>query len=54
MTTDDYIFLYGKLDISKIPDDIHTKIMNGENFSEKDEIRIKSIIERAKKEEVKK
>lgn len=48
MSTDDYKFLYGKLESSKIPNDIHTKIMEGEGLNAEEETRIKDIIEREK------
>ena len=45
MSTDDYKFLYGKLESSKIPKDIYTKIMEGEDLNAEEETRIKDIIE---------
>lgn len=48
MSPDDYGFLYGKLENSKIPNDIHTKIMVGEDLNSEEEARIKVIIEKEK------
>lgn len=48
MTPDDYRFLYGKLESSKVPKDIHEKIMEGEELNEEEETRIKTIIEKEK------
>ena len=48
MSSDDYQFLYGKLESGKIPDDIHTKIIEGEDLDLYEEIRIKAIIEKEK------
>ena len=48
MSPDDYSFLYGKLESTKIPDDIHTKIMEGEDLNPEEETRIKAIIEKEK------
>lgn len=49
MSPDDYGFLYGKLEGSKIPNDVHTKIMEGEELTLEEETRIKAIIEKEKK-----
>lgn len=48
MSTDDYKFLYGKLESSKIPNDIHTKLMEGDDLTTEEETRIKAIIEKEK------
>ena len=48
MSTDDYKFLYGKLKSSEIPNDIHKKIMKGEDLNIEEETRIKAIIEKEK------
>lgn len=48
MSSDDYQFLYAKLESGKIPDDIHTKIIKGEDLDLHEEIRIKAIIEKEK------
>lgn len=48
MSADDYKFLYGKLKSSEIPNDIHTKIMEGEDLTAEEETRIKAIIEKEK------
>lgn len=47
MTADDYKFLYGKLKSSKIPNDIHAKLMEGDDLTT-EETRIKAIIEKEK------
>ena len=46
MSADDYKFLYGKLKSSEIPNDIHKKIMKGEDLNTEEETRIKAIIEK--------
>lgn len=51
MSADDYKFLYGKLKSSKIPNDIHTKLMEGDELSAEEETRIKAIIEKEKAKE---
>lgn len=48
MSADDYKFLYGKLKSSEIPNDIHKKIMKGEDLNTEEETRIKAIIEKEK------
>lgn len=48
MSPDDYGFLYCKLESAKIPNDIHTKIMEGEDLNSEEEVRIKAIIEKEK------
>lgn len=48
MSADDYKYLYGKLESSKIPNDIHTKLMEGEDLTAEEETRIKAIIEKEK------
>lgn len=48
MSVDDYRFLYGKLESSKIPNDIHAKIIEGEDLCAEEETRIKAIIEKEK------
>lgn len=48
MSADDYQFLYGKLERSKISNDIYTKIMEGEDLNAEEETRIKAIIEKEK------
>ena len=50
MSADDYGFLYGKLECYKSPNDIYKKIMEGEELSIEEEIRIKAIIEKEKLE----
>lgn len=50
MTADDYIFLYSKLNMSAIPADIQTKIMNGDEFTESEEEQLLKIIDEARKE----
>lgn len=46
MSNEDYIYLYGQLTVDKIPEDIYTKIMVGEDFTTEEEKRIKAIIEK--------
>lgn len=48
MSANDYEFLYSKLESTKIPNDIHAKIMEGEELSAEEETRIKAIIEKEK------
>ena len=48
MSGDDYIFLYGKLESSKIPYNIYTKIMDGEGLNAEEEKKMKTIIEKEK------
>ena len=48
MSADDYEFLYGKLKSSEIPNDIHKKIIKGEDLNTEEETRIKAIIEKKK------
>ena len=48
MSADNYKFLYGKLKSSEIPNDIHKKIMKGEDLNTEEETRIKAIIEKEK------
>lgn len=45
LTTDDYRFLYGQLECSKIPKVIMDKIMEGDDFTPEEEKQIKQIIE---------
>lgn len=44
LSPDDYGFLYGQLECNKIPADIYDKIMEGDEFTEEEERRIKNII----------
>ena len=48
LSPDDYGFLYGQLECNKIPADIYDKIMEGDEFTEEEERRIKDIIEKEK------
>lgn len=48
LSPDDYGFLYGQLGCNKIPTDIYDKIMEGDEFTEEEERRIKDIIEKEK------
>lgn len=48
LSPDDYGFLYGQLEYNKIPADIYDKIMEGDEFTEEEERRIKDIIEKEK------
>lgn len=50
MTADDYVFLYSKLDMKKIPKDIQSKILTGDEFTESEEKRLQVIINDARKE----
>ena len=52
MSTDDYKFLYGELESSKIPKDIYTKIMEREDLNAEEETRIKEVIEREKEKDM--
>ena len=42
LSPDDYGFLYGQLECNKIPADIYDKIMEGDEFTEEEERRIKN------------
>lgn len=48
MTSDDYIFLYSKLSIDKIPLHIKEKIDSGEEFTEVEKQEILKIIRKEK------
>lgn len=44
MSAEEYQYLYGKLNMSKIPQNISEKINNGEEFTDEEEKVIKRII----------
>lgn len=48
MTSDDYIFLYSKLSIDKIPPHIKDKIDSGDEFTEVEKQEILKIIRKEK------
>ena len=48
MSREDYIYLYAKLEASKIPLDIEKKLDKGEELTKDEEIRIKKIIDEDK------
>ena len=48
MTSDDYIFLYSKLSIDKIPLHINDKIDSGDEFTEVEKQEILKIIRKEK------
>lgn len=52
MTADDYMFLYSKLDMAKIPKGIQTKIMNGDEFTKSEEKQLQLIIDEVRKEKI--
>lgn len=46
LSTEDYRYLYGKLNVQKIPKDISNKLDSGEDFTEEEKTLIKDIIEK--------
>lgn len=50
MTSDDYIFLYSKLSIDKVPLHIKEKIDSGDEFTEVEEQEILEIIRKERGE----
>ena len=46
LSEENYRYLYGKLNVKKIPKDISNKLDSGEDFTEAEETLIKDIIEK--------